>query len=443
MIKVITSILFGLILFQNIIAQQQIFGYKTSEGSDIISDIFKIQDDYVLDSVYMVTFDSSKTNSYKFEYYNNGKLKRDINLISYTEYTSYGELKILPGARDYYYDKDGRIDSILYNKWDDTFNTFIPLENKRKYTYDNNARLKSIKASYKDSINLVFEYFYDGSGNLVLSTIMQALGLNYILDTTSCIIREYDSQNRIIFRKDLNLLDSSFTQNIFDYDSLGNINFLTQSSTYNGIRNDLNKYYKFDELNKLTSEIIYTNYFDSTWYQNYEIFNDYDEQGRIKKISEQRFFSYNSNGNLDTLKSYGASSSYLNNKGTFVDSYGNSLNFALSFPHNYGITNFYYKNDLTDIKENNVIKNSFTLSQNYPNPFNPTTNITYSISKQSLVKLELFDILGRKVKTLVNKYHSIGLYHYELNMSNYPSGIYVYKLSNENNSIIKKMILLK
>jgi len=89
------------------------------------------------------------------------------------------------------------------------------------------------------------------------------------------------------------------------------------------------------------------------------------------------------------------------------------------------------------------IPSGFLLSQNYPNPFNPTTNIRYEIPNSGFVKLIIFDALGREVETLVNEQQSVGVYEVTWNASQFPSGIYFYKLATEGFSETKKMILLK
>jgi hypothetical protein len=89
------------------------------------------------------------------------------------------------------------------------------------------------------------------------------------------------------------------------------------------------------------------------------------------------------------------------------------------------------------------IPEEYKLEQNYPNPFNPTTTIQFSIPEQSLVKLEVFNSLGEKVTTLVSEELNAGNYKYEWNAEKLSSGIYFYKLSSDNFSEMKKMILLK
>lgn len=88
----------------------------------------------------------------------------------------------------------------------------------------------------------------------------------------------------------------------------------------------------------------------------------------------------------------------------------------------------------------------FSLSQNYPNPFNPETTIEFSIpqnSDNSNVKLEVFDLSGRMLTTLVNQSLNTGTYKVKFDGKAYSSGIYFYKLSYGNKSETKRMILVK
>jgi len=92
---------------------------------------------------------------------------------------------------------------------------------------------------------------------------------------------------------------------------------------------------------------------------------------------------------------------------------------------------------------NNVSVKSYFLSQNYPNPFNPATTIEYILKNASNVKLNVYNILGQKVKTLVNKYEPAGKYKVSFDGSNLPSGIYFYDLKAGKFNKVKKMVLLK
>jgi hypothetical protein len=91
----------------------------------------------------------------------------------------------------------------------------------------------------------------------------------------------------------------------------------------------------------------------------------------------------------------------------------------------------------------NTLPATYSLTQNYPNPFNPVTRINYAIPKQGLVKIKVFDVLGREVQTLVNEVKTPGQYTIDFDGTNLSSGIYFYKLESDNFTNIKKMILLK
>jgi len=104
--------------------------------------------------------------------------------------------------------------------------------------------------------------------------------------------------------------------------------------------------------------------------------------------------------------------------------------------------------------EQGEIPSAYRLDQNYPNPFNPKTAISYQLTANSFVNLEVFDVLGRKVSTLVNEVHPAGSHTVHWDGSTLPSGVYYYRLQARESSIIggarstesvltKKMVLLK
>lgn len=93
----------------------------------------------------------------------------------------------------------------------------------------------------------------------------------------------------------------------------------------------------------------------------------------------------------------------------------------------------------------NEIPKQFSLSQNYPNPFNPTTKIRFEISGSSVAQtfLSVYDLLGRKVATLVNEELKPGTYDVNWDASDFPNGVYFYKLTAGSFSETKKMVLIK
>jgi hypothetical protein len=94
-------------------------------------------------------------------------------------------------------------------------------------------------------------------------------------------------------------------------------------------------------------------------------------------------------------------------------------------------------------KLSNIVPEKYCLHQNYPNPFNPISKIKMEIAKLSNVKLVVYDVLGHEVTTLVNEQLRPGTYEVEFDAIEYPSGVYFYRLSTEDFSSVKKMILLK
>jgi hypothetical protein len=91
---------------------------------------------------------------------------------------------------------------------------------------------------------------------------------------------------------------------------------------------------------------------------------------------------------------------------------------------------------------------AYALEQNYPNPFNPVTNISFSLPKQENVRLDVFDILGKRVATLVNEERAPGAYEVLWNGTNdngssVASGVYLYKIQAGTFVLTKKMVFLK
>lgn len=116
--------------------------------------------------------------------------------------------------------------------------------------------------------------------------------------------------------------------------------------------------------------------------------------------------------------------------------------------HRDGNGEIYYKRNPTgnlvgirNIKS--VAPKEFNLFQNYPNPFNPLTIIEFDIPRKGFIKLTIFDVLGQEITKLVNQDMIPGNYKIDWDASNYPSGVYFYKLETSDFNQTKKMILIK
>lgn len=139
----------------------------------------------------------------------------------------------------------------------------------------------------------------------------------------------------------------------------------------------------------------------------------------------------------------------------FVQGGGSSTNrLTYNFVDNNLLSNkYYYRLKQVDfdgsVEYSNEVQveidglNDFKLYQNYPNPFNPSTNIKYTIPKNSFVKITLHDILGNEIRTLVNQNVQPGTYQITLDGSGLASGMYFVRLSAENIERTLKISLIK
>lgn len=122
----------------------------------------------------------------------------------------------------------------------------------------------------------------------------------------------------------------------------------------------------------------------------------------------------------------------------FSDSTGNYFDYSASY---VSVT---YELITTGVVTSNAgIPSRYSLSQNYPNPFNPTTTISFSLPTKSFVSMEVFDLLGRKVTTLVSDELPAGNYSRQWNAANMSSGVYFYRLQAGTYSETMKLLLLR
>ncbi len=118
-----------------------------------------------------------------------------------------------------------------------------------------------------------------------------------------------------------------------------------------------------------------------------------------------------------------------------------TLNHRIYAGTRHGI--YIYDNNL-DIDDTDVqLPQTFSLEQNYPNPFNAATTIPYTLLEASLVNLTLYDISGRRVKTLIDDTVPAGIHKTELGAENLPSGLYIYRLKIGTEALMRKAILMK
>ena len=98
---------------------------------------------------------------------------------------------------------------------------------------------------------------------------------------------------------------------------------------------------------------------------------------------------------------------------------------------------------VTSVSDRTGPPREFVLAQNYPNPFNPTTVIEYVLPRESFVKLEVFNVLGERVATLVDGVRAAGYYSTPLDGKNLASGLYLYRLEAGSFVQTRKLLLVR
>lgn len=160
-----------------------------------------------------------------------------------------------------------------------------------------------------------------------------------------------------------------------------------------------------------------------------------------------RTLSYDGNGTQKWVATYGGFDSLCRSKGIVVDS-ASSIYVTCSSTNNTMHTG----QDIVLIKYsvlaginpgNNTTPSNYSLHQNRPNPFNPVTKIKFEVAKQGFVSINVFDIAGREVKSLVNNNYQPGMYEVSFDGSGLSSGVYFYRMISGDFLGIKRMILLK
>ncbi len=127
---------------------------------------------------------------------------------------------------------------------------------------------------------------------------------------------------------------------------------------------------------------------------------------------------------------------------TSPDSTGNDS--AVTMSMNSPILELARWNSLIGIQNlSTEIPAEYKLYQNFPNPFNPSTTINFDLIKAGVVRIVLYDVLGKEVKTIVNEYTEPGRFKAVFNADNLASGLYFYKITSNDFTDVKKMLIIK
>ena len=148
------------------------------------------------------------------------------------------------------------------------------------------------------------------------------------------------------------------------------------------------------------------------------------------------------------LSGFGGGTGIVFASGFLASQSDSSFSLILATPSGYSVSLPATPTALSTIADNVVSPSVFRLKQNYPNPFNPSTSIDFEVFESSNVSLNVYDLSGRLVKNLLSGNLNSGVYTIEWNGKNNngisaAAGVYFYSISSKENTIIKKMSLIK
>jgi len=257
------------------------------------------------------------------------------------------------------------------------------------------------------------------------------------------------------------------------------VNFRKYTSTYdeNGYRTEeIEQYWvgeqwvnvwkytsTYDENGNMTEDLR-QKWQGEQWVNNHKYTYTYDENGNMTEDLRQYWqgeqwindwiwtYTYDENGNRsEYLEQDWADEQWVNDwkvNYTYDENGNRSENLRQDWVGEQWVNvrkDSYLYEPAASIQENYIgtQPNEYNLYQNFPNPFNPSTTIEYDLPKSSDVKIEVYNIAGQKIQTLLNKKMAAGSHQVEFNAQNLSSGVYFYRIEAGEYQDVKKMILLK
>ncbi len=356
----------------------------------------------------------------------------------------------------YSYDENGNVLTYQLDYWENS--EWVP---SRRTTSEfgedgkmTNSIVERFDGEWENSTRNIWEYDEKGNNYIWLLDSWE----DNMWKNSSKYDKTFDSNRLNIFRTysywENNTWEAQNTV-MYEYDSNGReILYQYQSLEDNPWFNDY-RYKTGYNSNGKEITLLYEEQVDNAWEQNRLESTSYDSEDKISLVMTQNWdgsqwldesresYDHSVSGSITFFSKdwdgskWIASDSFL----SYEDIYGNSAFL-------YGSIIALYFSTITDVESEQTIINEFELSQNYPNPFNPRTTIKYSVPNVAAdfsqrISLKIYDVLGKDVKTLVNKQQSAGDYEVSFNGKNIPSGIYYYTLQTGEFSVTKKMVLLK
>ncbi|HJY62978.1 MAG TPA: T9SS type A sorting domain-containing protein, partial [Ignavibacteria bacterium] len=171
---------------------------------------------------------------------------------------------------------------------------------------------------------------------------------------------------------------------------------------------------------------------------------------KLKKFGQPNEYTFTSDNNgADTIISL--RKNFLDSIATIMGYIGDSVRCTWKAGATNGLDTLLSNSFLLTLKSLTIgisqigteIPDKFVLYNNYPNPFNPNTVIVFDVAQTALVKVKVYDITGREIKTLVSQNLTAGKYKVDFIASNLSSGVYFYVLESDKFYQVKKMVLIK
>ena len=336
------------------------------------------------------------------------------------------------------------------------------------HTYDNNNNL--IEILYSGDLSIKEINSYDSSNNLIEVTVQLWWYGEWVVYGINSYTYDESGNNTGMINESCSFnttgectINSQF---IYTYDENNNqIEWLFQTFTNDEWINSTRFLYMYNENNQRIESL--SQYFvDSVWLVSSRSFYTYNESGYVTiilgenylsdsnewEISNQSIYTYDENNNQIEYLTQQFSNDEWNNNFKFswlYDTNNNLIEFLdQNFEYNEWVNVGLFTNYIYEEYEDNNLSNdyenlSYNLLTSYPNPFNPSTTISFSVPSFDKVSINVYDLKGSLVTTLVDDYYHSGNHTINWDGSDYSSGNYIVKMKSSNYESSQIITLVK